>query len=110
MVNSRIVKVKRQFDEQGREIVAYIRQKSEQNSQKFIYEVDKVTDQIKQTPKAFPQELNLPSKYNWYRFAIVMKSWKIVFKVTDKYLVFLSIVYAGRHPREVVKLRTSDYS
>jgi len=109
VVNNRKVKVKKQFDYQGREIATYIRQESEQNSQKFISEVDKITNKIMQNPTAFPSEHYLPSKKNLYRFAIVMKTWKIIFKVTEEYLVFISIIYAGRHPREIRKLRTKNY-
>jgi plasmid stabilization system protein ParE len=82
---SRKIKIKRQFDEHGREIARYIGKDSVQNAQKFINEVDKLTDKIEQNPKAFPPEPYLPTENNLYRFAIVMKSWKIIFKTSSKF-------------------------
>ncbi len=105
MVMKRETKIKKQFDMQGREITGYIRQNSEQNAQKFISEVDKLTDKIEENPKVFPSEPYLPTDNNLYRFAIVMKSWKIIFKVTNKLLILLGIIHTARHPKEIKKLR-----
>ena len=109
MVMKRETKIKKQFDTQGREIAEYIRQNSEQNVQRFISEVDKLIDKIEENPKAFPSELYLPTNNNLYRFSIVMKSWKIIFKVTNKLLIFLGIIHTARHTKEIKKLRTNNY-
>ena len=109
MVNNREIKIKKQFDEQGREIADYIRQNSEQNAQKFINEVDIETDKIELNPEGYPPERFLPTKQNLYRFAIVMKSWKIIFKVTNNLLVFLGIIHTAQHPNKIKKMRTSNY-
>ncbi len=105
----RQVKIKKQFDEQGREIANYILQSSKVNAEKFVNEIDKQTDKIKKSPKAYPPEPYLPTKNNLYRFALVMKSWKIIFKVTGKLLVFLGIIHTTRHPKAIKKLRTRNY-
>ena len=55
---------------------------SPQNTAKFAKEVDLEIEKIYKQPTAFPPELYLSTKNNLYRFAIVMKSWKIIFKVT----------------------------
>ena len=109
MVSKRKVRIKKQFDTHGRAIANYIRKNSEQNAQKFIKQVDGITDLIKENPKIFPSEHYLPTKNNLYRFAIVMKSWKIIYKITKKQLIFLGIIHTARHPREIKKLRTSNY-
>ena len=105
----RKTKLKKQFDKQGREIVKYIRGNSEKNAQNFIKQVDIITNKIENQPKAFPPEPNLQTKSNLYRFALVMKSWKIIFKVTNSLLIFLGIIHTSRHPIEIKKLRTSNY-
>ena len=109
MVKKRTVISKDQFDKDGRDIAKYIRDDSEKNANKFIQEVDKMLDNIKMNPKGFPPEPNLPTKRNLYRFALVMKSWKIVYKVSNKLLVFLGIIHSARHPKEIKKLRTNNY-
>ncbi len=109
MVRKRKVKSKKQFDKQGREIANYIRQNSEQNSIKFVAEANEMLDNIKANPKGFPPEPYLPTKKNLYRFALVMKSWKIIFKVSNNLLVFLGIIHTARNPNEIKKLRTNNY-
>ena len=47
------------------------------------------------------------SKKNWYRFKTVMKSWKVVYKVTTSFLVFLRIVHTKQDPKEMEKLRVN---
>jgi len=84
---SRKIKIKKQFNEHGREIAMYISEESLQNAQKFIDELDKLTDKIDQNSKAFPLEPYLPTKNILYRFTIVMKRWKIIFKISSKLLV-----------------------
>jgi len=109
MVKKHKVKSKNQFKNDGREIADFIRKESPQNAAKFSSEVVKKLKKIKQNPQAFPPEPYLPTKNNLYRFAIVMKSWKIIYKVSDKLLVFLGIIHTSRHPREIKKLRTRNY-
>ena len=64
---------------------------------------------IIQNPTAGTPEIKIFSKKKWYRFKIVMKSWKIVYKVTKAQLVFLKIVSMKQAPREIEKLRTNNY-
>jgi hypothetical protein len=109
MALKRKTRIKQQFDEHGREIAKFISKDSKQNAEKFVNEVDILTDKIEKCPTAFPPEPYLPTKRNIYRFALVMKSWKIIFKVTNSLLVFLGIIYTGRHPKEIKKLRTKNY-
>ena len=109
MAVNRETKIKKQFDVHGREIVAHIKKNSLQNAQNFIKEVDKLTDKIEKSPKAFPPEPYLFTKNNLYRYAIIMKSWKIIFKLSNKLLVFIGIIHTSRHPREIKKLRTKKY-
>lgn len=109
MVSQREIKIKKQFDEQGRDIVSYIRKNSIQNAQKFIDELDRLIDKIVQNPEIYPPERFLPTKQNLYRFVIVMKSWKIIFKLTNERLVFIGIIHTAMHPNKIKQLRTGNY-
>ncbi len=109
MVKKLIVTAKQRFRVDGREIAEYIRQDSTQNALKFNQELTKVLIKIKNHPTASPPEPFLPTKQNWYRFSVVMKSWKVIFKVTKSKLIFLGIIHTSRHPREIKKLRTINY-
>ncbi len=91
------------------EIYDYIIKNSPQNAKKFAEQLDVQIEKIKQSPKAFPAEYYLQTKNNLYRFALVMKRWKIIYKVTNELLVFLGIIHTAQHPREIKKLRTSNY-
>jgi plasmid stabilization system protein ParE len=97
------------FSKSFDDVYNYINDDSPQNAKKFAKELDKKIDSIKEQPTAFPPEPALPTKRNWYRFAIFMKSWKIVYKVTSELLVFLGIVHTKRHDRELKRLRTNRY-
>jgi plasmid stabilization system protein ParE len=109
MVKKRIDKSKKQFAIHGQEIVNYLREQSPQNAEKFKEELSSTLIKIKKSPKAYPPEPYLPTKNNLYRFALVMKSWKIIFKITGTLLVFLGIIHTARHPKEIKKLRTRNY-
>ncbi len=107
MVTKRKVIILKQFDKQSREIFNYIYQNSEQNAQKFKYEIINIITKIQKEPYAFPPEPYLQTKQNLYRFAILMKKWKIIFKATNKLLIFIGIIHTARNPMEIKKLRTS---
>ena len=107
--NNRIVKSKKHFLKDGNEIVNYIKNNSSQNAEKYKNELRRQLILIKENPKIFPSEYYLPTKNNLYRFAIVMKHWKIIYKVTNKQLIFLGIIHTARHPKEIKKLRTNNY-
>ena len=103
------VLIVKKFEEQGKEIAKYISENSSQNAKEFAKEVDGKIMKIIKHPTAYPPELYLPTKKNWYRFTIVKKRWKIIFKITNKLLVFLDIIHTSRHPHEIQKLRTNKY-
>lgn len=101
--------IKKKFEDDFDEIFDYINENSPQNAIKFAEELDVKIEEITINPTAFPPEKTLPTKRNWYRFSKLMKSWKILYKVTNKVLVFLSIVHSKRHSKEIEKLRTNKY-
>ena len=101
--------ITKKFEQYFHEIHDYINENSPQNAIKFAEQLDKKIDIIKQNPKVYSQERYLPTKKKWYRSARLMKSWKIVYKVTNELLVFLGIIHTSRHPKEIKKLRTSNY-
>ncbi len=105
----RDIKFKIQFTIEGQAITTYIRLNSIKNAEKFKIEIEKTIENIKHSPKAYPPEPYLYTVGNLYRFAKVMKSWKIIFKVTQNVLVFLAIIHKSQNPKEIKRLRTSDY-
>jgi plasmid stabilization system protein ParE len=99
------ISFKIEFEEEFEEIYTYIFENSEQNARKFAGEIKLKIEWIIQNPSAGTIETKIYSKQNWYRFKILMKSWKIVYKVTENTLVFLSIIHVKRHSDEFEKLR-----
>jgi hypothetical protein len=97
------------FDNNFDEIFNFIEKNSSQNALKFVALVDNEISNILNYPKAYPPEPYLYTVGNLYRFAKVMKSWKIIFKVTQNVLVFLAIIHKSQNPKEIKRLRTSDY-
>ena len=109
MVKKYKIKQKISFIEESKKIAKYIRNKSPQNATKFTKELGLKLLEIKQNPKAFPVESYLETKNNVYRFALVMKSWKIIYKTTNNIIVIIGIIHTARHPNEIRKLRTTNY-
>ena len=91
------------------EIYSYIKTNSLQSAEKFKKELKQKIEEVEMQPTSYPPEMILNTKRRMYRFAIIMKSWKIVFKVTQKLLIILGIIHTSRHPNEIKKLRTSNY-
>ncbi len=85
----------------------YLKNKSPKNALSFAEKIDKNIDAIKQNPKLFPTERYLFTKRGLYRFSLVMKSWKIIYKVTNSKLIFLGIIHTAQHPSKIKSLRTS---
>ncbi len=87
----------------------YIYKESPQNARKFAKDLDSKIEKIKERPTAFPPESALPTKKNWYRFAIFMNKWKIIYKVTNDLLIFLAIIHTNRHEKQIKRIRTNKY-
>lgn len=86
-------------------IYFFIKENSPQNAQNFKKELTTKIDEVELNPEIYPKEPYLSTKNGTYRFALVMQSWKLLFKVTQSLLLFLGIVHTSRHPREIKKLR-----
>lgn len=95
--------------EEAEEIYEYIKQDSLKNANKFREELLSQIDKIELNPNFYTPEPILSGKRNLYKFILVMKSWKLIFKVTKEYLVFVSLFHTSRNPSEIKKLRTTDY-
>ena len=76
----------------------------------FVDDIDPVLEKIRNSPTANPPERYLPTKRNWYRRRIYKKRYKIIYKVLKTKLIFLAVIHSSRHPNEIAKLRTSDYT
>ena len=99
----------RKFSQNFDSAYDYIYNDSPQNAKKFAKELDQKIDKIKKQPTAFPPEPALRTEKNWYRFSILMKRWKLIYKVTNDLLIFLGIIHTSRHNRELKKFRTNRY-
>lgn len=95
---------------EAEEIYEYIKTNSPQNAEKFKQEFLNSVDKVENNPELYPPENELNAKHILYRFILVMKSWKLVYKVTKKFLIFVGIVHTSRHPNKIKKLRTTDYN
>ena len=108
MFNNFKISYKKEFEEEFNKIYALISENSTQNAQKFASELKFEIEWIIKYPIAGTIEKRIYSKQNWYRFKIIMKSWKIIYKVTNTTLVFLSIIHVKKHPREFYKLKKRE--
>jgi len=104
---SRKIIILNQFKNSAHEISQDIRIDSPQNALKFINGLPIGIQTIHNHPFVYPKaHSKLSSRY---RFNIYMKSWKIVFKVLNDTIIFLDIIHVRKHPREILKLRTTQY-
>ena len=110
MGSKRKILFKSTFQESVDDIIDYIENDSVQNARHFSIGLKKEVKYILQSPTANSPERYLPTKRNWYRRRIYKKRYKIIYKVLKKKLVFLKVVHGARHPDEIAKLRTSNYS
>jgi plasmid stabilization system protein ParE len=97
------------FEKQGEEYYDYLFNESPQNADKFADGIAPLISKVAKNPGFYSREPNLPTKNNWYRFVLHMKSWKIIFKVTNEFLIFLGIIHTSRHQNRIKDLRTNKY-
>ncbi len=105
MSNDRETRYTEEFENHFNEIIKYLLEKSPKTASTFAQELKLQLIKIEKNPTANPPELLLPSKQNWFRFAIIKKKWKVIFKVTNKLLFFLGIIHTSRNPSKIKKLR-----
>ena len=106
MPNQFNIKYTQDFINELNEIYQYLsRKESERIARKFAKAVDDKTYQIERNPYAFSVEPQLPSKRKIYRRAIVMKSWKIVYRITKHQLTILGIAHGARNPSVIRSFR-----
>jgi len=101
---------KKNFDDDFEKIYNYIANDSPQNAKKFASQLKKLIEWIIKNPTAGTIETQIYSKNDWYRFKKIMKSWKVVYKVTKKLLVFLGIIHSKKHSDNIKNLRTNNYN
>ena len=103
MANNTVL-YKKEFEEDIDEIYNYIFRNSEQNARKFSDEVKSIILWIIKNPTAGNLETKIYSKNNWYRYKIVMKSWKIIYKLTKTTITFLRIIHVKRNSEKLQNL------
>lgn len=110
MKNKRKTIIQPETISEAEEIYEYIKTNSPQNAEKFKHEFLKSVDKVENNSEIYPPEDELNAERILYRFILVMKSWKLVYKVTISLLIFVGIVHTSRHPNEIKKLRTTNYN
>ncbi len=95
---------------EAEKIYEYIKVNSPQNAAKFRQELAKSIEKVERNPKIYSPEHELNRKRILYRFIFVMKSWKLVYKITNNFLIFVGIIHTSRHPNEIKQLRTTNYN
>ncbi|OQX78821.1 MAG: hypothetical protein B6D61_04680 [Bacteroidetes bacterium 4484_249] len=105
MVEKYNVKISNNFYKQSREIYNYILKESVQNANKFINKLEIQIKKIKKSPSAYPPLTNFPNKLKLYRYSYVMKSFKIIYKISGSLIIILGIVHKGRANSEYNKIR-----
>ena len=91
--NGREIIITPLFTKQLRKHYEYITQESLQNAEKLLAEVNIAIQKIVAYPTSNPPVINFPNKTKYYRFRIVMKSFKIVYKVLKQKVLFVGIVH-----------------
>ena len=101
---------KSRFYDEINDIIDFISENSTQGAIKFAQGIKPVIEKIIKHPEANSIVRQIPTQRNWYRYKLYKKRYKIIFKVLKNKIVFLSIIHTSKHPSEIIKLRTSDYS
>ena len=81
----------------------------QQNAAKLLAEIDKAMLKIKAHPTANPLVQNFENKSKWYRFRLVMKSFKVVYKILKKMLIFVGLLHKSQGNSAYKALRTANY-
>ncbi len=97
---------KEEFELDFEEIYNYILINSDKNAQKFVSELRITIQRIIKNPEAGTLENRIDSKENNYRYKILMKSWKLIYKLTRTELIFLSIIHVKRGPESYNNLKS----
>ncbi len=108
-MNKRKVVITPKFDKQFEEFYDYISKESPQNAEKFVHDLQKQMKAIEKHPKSYPPITNFDNITQRYRFKIFMKSFKIVFKVLKKMLIFVGLLHTSQGNLAYKKLRTAKY-
>ena len=80
MKNKRITVVQPDVFIEAEKIFDYIKLNSPKNADKFRKELLKQINEVEVYPTAYSPEKLLNQKLVLYRFAVIMKSWKLIFR------------------------------
>lgn len=102
--------VKDRFRNKFREILLFLRDEaSKKYTDEFSDDMEGTIRKIYENPRHHAVEPQLKTKRELYRYYMYKKKWKIIFKTLDKLLVILGIVHVKQDPKNIKKLRTTDY-
>jgi toxin ParE1/3/4 len=89
-------------------IYEYIKENSPQNAEKFKEELLNQIDKVESNPEGYPSESFLNTTKILYRFTLILKKWKLIFKVSKDLLIFIGIIHTSRNPQEIQKLKNDN--
>jgi plasmid stabilization system protein ParE len=97
------VEIKRQFQENLKLIIDYIRSDSVQNSEKFKKEIVELIYKISEYPESYPVQHKVKTKYE-YRYAIFKKSYYVYFRISEGRITVVDIFHVKRNPSKIKTL------
>jgi plasmid stabilization system protein ParE len=98
------VVVSKDFIQMLKEQYEYIKNQSPKSAENFKNDVNTLIDKISKNPEAYPLVKQLPTKQNWYRFALYKKNWKVVFKNLKSTLLFLRFFHNKQSVEKIKKM------
>lgn len=81
---------------------------SNESAAKFTTALKTKMQKVATHPEGYPPVRQLPTKKNWYRFALFQKNYKIIYKVTSTQLIFLMLIHTKQNT-DLADLRTGEY-
>lgn len=101
---NKVIIIKEAVIEEVEKTIEYIAQDSPKNAIKFGEDFMPLIDKISKNPETYPLVKQLPTKHNWYRFAIYKKNWKVVFKNLKSTLLFLGFFHNKQSVEKIKKM------
>ncbi len=97
------IEIKPQFQQSLYEIIDYIRQFSNQNSERFKKEIVELIYKIAESPFYYPVQ-NKISTQKEYRYAQFKKSYHLFFRIEGNKIIVLDIIHVKRNSLFIKKL------
>jgi hypothetical protein len=104
-MSKRKILVTSNFIQATQSIQNYLSEYSNENAAKFTNALKTKLQKVVTYPEGYPPIRKLPTKKNWYRFAL----FQIIYKVTSTQLIFLMLIHTKQNT-DLEDLRKGKYS